>query len=83
MSLMLPTSAALKGTFDSRDLANWRDLPMLGQLVGQLRKAVSAKGVKEAYGICITPDEQILLIRMWQNGGWTTKWKFGSLSDVS
>jgi hypothetical protein len=77
MSLALPTTPALRETFDIQSLVNWQSLPAYRTAITALRRAVEQPGVNSAQSVCIRASGEIVLVRCGKRGGIKQLWRFG------
>lgn len=77
MSLALPTSPALRETFDIQSLINWQSLPAFRNAITALRRTIEQPGVNSAQSVCIRASGEIVLIRCGKRGGIKQLWNFG------
>lgn len=77
VSLALPTTPALRETFDIQSLVNWQSLPAFRNAITALRRTVEQAGVNSAQSVCIRASGEIVLVRCGKRGGIKQLWNFG------
>lgn len=77
VSLALPTSPALRETFEIESLVDWKSLPAFRNAVAALRRTVESAGVRSAQSVCIRANGEIVLISCGKRGAIKQLWNFG------